>query len=368
MADGEMGPGPVARQLSTNCGHSLKAIGVPISTGTSGTKRPSMQKTTKFNLRLLLETVVSAQPNIEEIYLFGSRAYRTGSLRSDCDLLVSTSAGGNVRASDMREFAMQHCPALDFFIAVDGRAVSCMNDSYVYSASLEELTKKLDAIKLWTKANGFTDFQFDLEAKWVFSTSIDVVHVPTVLPSGHISELSWQTLIKRTEQEGLPIRPFIGDTVDKATVQITDIATRMLMRPSELGQRGKAKSGWTVSLASEYDCQNLFLTVVKPWIPSLAREETEIIYDDQKKNSDFSLFEGKLIVEMKYIDSDDKKREVVKTLDGLSRFYSRNANVSCLLMLIYTTSNIQLDRAKWEADYSFFATKPTVITKVIQIP
>lgn len=265
-----------------------------------------MQSTSKFNLKALLEAVISAQPNIEEIYLFGSRAYKTGSLRSDCDLLVRLTAEGNVRASDLREFAMQHCQALDFFIAVDGRAVSCMNDSYVYSASFEELTEKLDAVKLWTKANKFTDFHFDFEAKWVFSTSIDVVHVATVLPSGHISELSWQTLIKRTEQEGLPIRPFIGDTIQKATVQIIDVATRMLKRSSELGQKGNAKSGWTVNLASEYDCQNLFLTVVKPWIPSLAREEAEIIYDGQKKVSDFSLFEGKLIVEMKYIDSNDK--------------------------------------------------------------
>jgi len=120
----------------------------------------------------------------------------------------------------------------------------------------------------------------------VFSTSIDVVHIPTVLPSGHISEFSWQTVIKRIEQEGLPVRPFIGDTVEKATAQIIDVARRMVMRPPELGQKGAAKLGWTVNLSSEYDCQNLFLTVVKPWIPSLAREETEIVYDDQKKISE----------------------------------------------------------------------------------
>jgi len=124
-----------------------------------------LQKTTKFDLKLLLEKVVSNQPKIEEIYLFGSRAYRTGSLRSDCDLLVKTSPGGNVRSSDLRDFAMQNCPALDFFIAADGRATSCMNDSYVRSASFEELVAKLDAIKLWTKSGGFTEFQFDLEAK-----------------------------------------------------------------------------------------------------------------------------------------------------------------------------------------------------------
>jgi hypothetical protein len=263
---------------------------------------------------------------------------------------------------------MNNCPALDFFVAIDGRAVSCMNDSFVYAESFDELIRKLDALKLWTKAAGFTDFQFDPDVKWIFSVSANASFRPTVLPSGPASEPSWPAIIKRTEQEGLPVRPFIGETVDKATVQIIEIAQRMIMRASDLGQRGSAKSGWTVHLSSEYDCQNLFFTVVKPWIPNLAREETEIVYDNQRKMSDFSLFEGKLIIEIKYIDSDDKKREVVKTLDGLSRFYSRNANVVCLLMLIYTTASVQLDRSKWESDYSFQATTPIVLTKVIELP
>ncbi len=327
-----------------------------------------MQDVRKFNLKALLEMVLKGQPQIIEVYLFGSRAYRTGSLRSDCDLLIRTTEKGHVKASDLRNFAMKECPALDFFVVEGGRATSCMNDSFVRADSFADLVSKLDAVLLWSKPTGFTAFEFDFDAKWVFSTSIDVVHAATVLPSGHINELSWQTLIKKTEQLGLPTRPFIGDTIDKATAQIQDIVQKMVMRPSDLGQKGSAKNGWTVNLASEYDCQNLFYTVVKPWISQLGREEIEVVYDEQKKISDFSLFEGGLVIEIKYIDSDQKKREVVKTLDGLSRFYAKNANIRCLLFLIFVSKSVQLDRAKWEADYTFFTNVPQVITQVLYLP
>ena len=108
--------------------------------------------------------------------------------------------------------------------------------------------------------------------------------------------------------------------------------------------------------------------MVKPWLPQLEREEVELVYDDQKKISDFSLFEGKLVIELKHVDSDQKKREVIKTLDGLSRFYSRNANVVCLLMVIFVARSVSLDESKWEADYTLFAKEPRIITKVLRLP
>lgn len=54
-------------------------------------------KTKKYNLKELLAKVVGGQPGIEEIYLFGSRAYSTGSLRSDCDLLVRINSAQNTK-------------------------------------------------------------------------------------------------------------------------------------------------------------------------------------------------------------------------------------------------------------------------------
>lgn len=70
---------------------------------------------------------------------------------------------------------------------------------------------------------------------------------------------------------------------------------------------------------------------------------------------------------MKFIDSAAKKAEVVKTLDGLSRFYARNVNVGCLLFIIFVKPNVDLDDARWEANYSSRTTTPQVLTIVVRI-
>jgi len=119
---------------------------------------------------------------------------------------------------------------------------------------------------------------------------------------------------------------------------------------------------------SEYDCQNLFYTVVKPWIGNIGREEVTIRYDDQDKVADFNLFDNQLIIEMKFIDSDQKKREVVKTLSGLADFYKRNGNIKVLLFLVYVKSGISVDGERWEVDYTSVTSTPRVVTWVMQVP
>jgi predicted nucleotidyltransferase len=318
----------------------------------------------KHNLKALLDALVKREPSIAELWMFGSRAYGTQSLRSDVDILVRVKENGFVKSSVLRDFALAECRALDFFIVQGGRAVSCMNDSYVSAGCFEELATKLDALLLWSDQGGFAM----VSAPWVFEVGQMVNFAATVLPDGAVGALSWQYLIKRVEEAGLPVVPYIGDTVDKATAQLTEIAKRMAMRPSDLGQRGAAKDGWTVNLRSEYDCQNLFYTVVKPWIPSIAREEVTIMYDDQRKSADFAFFDSQLIVEMKFIDSNGKKAEVVKTLDGLSRFYQRNANVRVLLFLIFVKDGVDVDAYRWCKDYTFYSTTPRVLTHVFNVP
>jgi hypothetical protein len=273
-----------------------------------------------------------------------------------------------VKASSLRDFALLRCPALDLFLCTDARAVSAANDSFVYARSFEDLVVKLDAVKLWTRADGFCQFSFPTSGDWTFEAASDVDFVPTTLPDGLIADLAWQSKIKQTEAAGLPTQPFIGDSLGMAVSHISAVARRMVFRADQLGQKGVAAHGWTVDLSSEYDCQNLFFTVLKPWLPELAREEVTIRFDDQKKLSDFSLFEGRLVIEMKFIDSSRKKAEVVKTLDGLARFYSRNSNIGCLLIIVFVKAGVTLDDARWETDYSFRSVAPQVITVVIRIP
>jgi hypothetical protein len=196
----------------------------------------------------------------------------------------------------------------------------------------------------------------------------DRIVPPTMLPNDYFLPETWESTLARAEGAGLPVRPYIGDTIEKATAQITDVVRRMIMAPSDLGQKGRAKCGWTVNLQSEYDCQNLFWITVKPWLPGLGREEVTIRYEKQEKSADFTLFDGRLVIELKFIDSEAKKREVLKDLDGLSRFYSRNGNIRCLLLLIYYEEAANVDTMKLEADFIFMHNTPTVVTHLIKIP
>jgi len=327
-----------------------------------------MRETKKYNLKILLEELVSQQPNLEEIYLFGSRAYKTGSLRSDCDLLLKVSDKGHVKGFELTDFADARCPALDFFLASEGKATSCANHSFVQAASFPDLVKKLDAIPLWSRRHGFAQFEFDLESRWVFETAMTASFPPTMLPNDYLLAETWKATLARAEAAGLPVRPYIGDTIEKATAQIVEVAHKMIMSASDLGQRGKAKEGWTVNLQSEYDCQNLFWTVVKPWLPGLGREEVTIRYEKQDKIADFTLFDGRVVIELKFIESELKKREVLKDLDGLSRFYSRNGNIRCLLLLIYYKEEANIDAMKLESDFTFLHNTPSVVTYLIKVP
>jgi hypothetical protein len=324
-------------------------------------------ETKVYNLKQLIELLLLRESAIEQIHLFGSRGYRTGSTRSDCDLLIEFDQTKNLKSSDLRDFATVNCPALDFFLVTGGRATSCSNDSFVFAHSADELKSRLDAKLLWNKQTGFSASPFD-DDNWVFETRSFVEFGHTALPDGHISELTWNSKLKRAEQNFLPTNPYIGDTIEKAAALISDVARKMIIPRSELCPKGNAKAGWTVRLESEYDCQNLFFTVLRPWIGRIGREEATIKFDGQDKVADFNLFDDQLIIEMKFIDSDQKKREVVKTLAGLSAFYSRNSNIRVLLMLIFVKHGIAVDGNRWEADFTHVTNSPMVITWVISIP
>lgn len=76
----------------------------------------AIRNTVEYDLKKLLGSLVAEQDDLDEIYLFGSRCYGTGSHRSDCDLLVRPKSGKNVRSSELRDFALTKCEALDFFL------------------------------------------------------------------------------------------------------------------------------------------------------------------------------------------------------------------------------------------------------------
>jgi hypothetical protein len=297
---------------------------------------------------------------IQAMYLFGSRRFRTGSTRSDIDLLIEVT--GNIKPSDLRDFATENFPAIDPFILANAEARSCINDSYLNADTKEQLLADLKAVKFWTKSDGQLDADVDWDQKLAHGVSFST----TSLPNLHVAQHALRNLFAQAQNDGLPVRPYIGEAFVEIADFLCDISVRMVQPSSWLGQKGQAKSGWTVALKDEYDFQNLFWTVTKPWLPSLAREQVTITYDNQEKKADFNLSGSKIIIEMKHVKDGNTKAAVVKTLLGLSDFYTQHPNVEAVIFLILIDSNVDVDLEKWEADYSDRSHRPNVITKIVK--
>lgn len=106
-----------------------------------------------WDLKKIIEAINLRFKDINKIYLFGSRAYKTNSPRSDIDLLVYSNKP--IPNSEITEWLNAAFPPVDFFKTTDLRvAESAINGSAVSSQS-ESLEKKLDAIELWDKPKVF---------------------------------------------------------------------------------------------------------------------------------------------------------------------------------------------------------------------
>jgi len=131
----------------------------------------------KYDLGQLADAIGDAHPEIEALYLFGSRRYQTKSVRSDVDILVVTN--GYVKPADLRDFSEQYCTALDLFIVRDGRATSCQNESFIEAGSTSELIRQLDAIRFWQRNVG----RIQAKISWTIELRDDVTYMMTALPN-----------------------------------------------------------------------------------------------------------------------------------------------------------------------------------------
>lgn len=102
----------------------------------------------RINLRELVYKI-SEIDKIEEIYIFGSRGYETGSLRSDIDILVYVPNG--LRRDEVMPI-MEEEEALDIFKTTNKtEAESFANDSWL---KRDNIVADLDAKLLWSRTNG----------------------------------------------------------------------------------------------------------------------------------------------------------------------------------------------------------------------
>jgi nucleoside phosphorylase/predicted nucleotidyltransferase len=111
-----------------------------------------------------------------DVYLFGSRAYRTGSIRSDIDLLVRTSSVPT-RDQAVALFALE--PYLDVFVFEGGVATSLTNGSVISKAEDAKLLNALDAVQLvaagsWVTSGGDHQEQYVLTERSPLATSAEL--------------------------------------------------------------------------------------------------------------------------------------------------------------------------------------------------
>lgn len=105
----------------------------------------------EVNLKDLISPITMIR-GVEQIYLFGSRSYKTGSPRSDIDLLVYAPTG--IKESEISSIISNE-RALDIFETMDNRiARSFANDSRLIR---DDLIKVLDAKLLWSKDEQFNN-------------------------------------------------------------------------------------------------------------------------------------------------------------------------------------------------------------------
>ncbi|TNI13816.1 nucleotidyltransferase domain-containing protein [Aeromonas veronii] len=308
-----------------------------------------------------LESLTDSFSTIEQIYLFGSRRYPYQSLRSDIDLLLITS--DYIRPADLRT-AIESEPILDLFTVSGGTATSCANESYISYSTQQELIERLDATLIWDKKTGFIE-PANIKPFFVFRS--DIGFKMSCLPSSFYKASSYEDKLKEIERIGLPTLPIIGEDLRTAAHFLLNVAERMVFEKNKFSSsRGQAKNSWITSLKTEYDFQDLFEIVCRPFIPNMAREEVTIIYDGSKKLSDFSFFHSQIIIEMKHIRTTSEVASTLKTLSGLSDFYKQNGNIKVLIFLIYINDGLNIDIARWEQDYSYNAQAPLIITKLIK--
>ena len=138
----------------------------------------------EYDLATLAEQLADTTPEVNELYLFGSRARGTKSIRSDVDVLVVTAK--HIQPHLLREFSFKNCAALDLFIVEGGKATSSQNESFIETDDLPALLKLLGAIKIWSRAEG----RAKANIEWRFKVREDVEYPATALPNIHVKNES----------------------------------------------------------------------------------------------------------------------------------------------------------------------------------
>jgi predicted nucleotidyltransferase len=154
-----------------------------------------------------LTAEATKQFRLKAIYLFGSRRFKTLSLRSDIDVFfVPTSY---IKQSDLRRFRDETCLALDIFLLEHGRATSAINDSYIQLDDDGAVIEVTRAVKLWSEEDGDST---DPDISWIQEYADHVNFRETVLPNVRLVR-SLDNLKARLDRQGLPTAVVVGNSI-----------------------------------------------------------------------------------------------------------------------------------------------------------
>ena len=323
----------------------------------------------KWDLKLIVEEIIAHHGEIEEIYLFGSRAYNTGSLRSDIDLLAF-SGGKPIPQAAINAWIHDVFPPVDLFWTYDKHiAISAANGSSIRfrgdnQAGYKNVIEQVEAILLWDSQNGFAEGDY-----WIQETLSDCEFPMSVIPD--YSTMDAGTTITDAlatlAQSGIKTY-YAGSTWQEIGRSVVDIIETGLRKPTKFQRKARAFSFDTIRIENEYDFQNLIHLLLRPIFPNIESENVVVKIDGNTKNADFGLATNKIIIEAKHINTTSKKANVIKTLEGLKSFYSENPNVKCLVFLVLYEKTVDLDPVALQARFSEKYTSPLICIKFLENP
>lgn len=320
-----------------------------------------------WDLKEITEELTERIPEIEEIYLFGSRAYNTNSLRSDIDLLAFTN-NKPIKEAQINDWLPVEYPPVDLFHSYDKKtARSIANGSSIClrendKASYQDLPEQLDAIKLWDKTNGFySDVEYEQKSL------IDIRFPMSIIPGKSTCNLTEtiETAIKRIKENGIDTF-FAGSSIFEISETILNLIETGMTKPHKFQKKANSFSFDTIKLCDEYDFQNYIHSLLRPIFNDIEPEPVTVTIDGNDKKADFALNNNRIIIEAKWIDSEGKKSNVIKTLDGLGNFYKENSRVESIIFVILYSSQMKLDEIVLNARYEKKYADPPVFVRFIK--
>lgn len=317
-----------------------------------------MSKVQNLDLKAIVADIVKHHPSISKICMFGSRAYETNSLSSDIDLLAFSDE--EISPALVNEWLHHEYPYADLFLYDDvGLAQSASNGSKIRlrQEKYSSIEDQLDAILLWDKQNLFNDsfLTWSQKALMDFIPPMSIIPDYEEKPADQINRV-----LAKLEKDGLA--PFFsGSSPKEIAEKVIDMVSIALNRPDKWAKKARSFR-FDYELKNEYDFQNLIHLILRPVFPGIEVEPFEIKFDENVKKADFAVCHNKVVIEAKWIEDSSKKASVLKTIEGLKDFYSRNGNVECLIFLILYDPNVSVDKNKIENEYSNeYSDKPIFI-------